>query len=182
MALPGAKEMTRTSGPGSPDWLAQTRGQIGFTLIEILVVLLLMGIVSALVVANVAPDNRGKLRIESERLALLLEQAAEEAHTSQRELGWSTDGAGYAFWQRQEGGEWTRMDEGIYHPRNLPDEMRIEDITVEQNRIAPGARLVFEPSGINRPFEMILAEPQEKARLSSDSMNRVTSGPADFTQ
>lgn len=182
MALPGAKEMTRTSGPGSPDWLAQARGQIGFTLIEILVVLLLMGIVSALVVADVAPDNRGKLRIESERLALLLEQAAEEAHTSQRELGWSTDGAGYAFWQRQEDGEWARMDEGIYHPRNLPDEMRIEDIAVGQNRIAPGARLVFEPSGINRPFEMILAERQDKVRLSSDSMNRVTSGPADFTQ
>ncbi|MHB1098495.1 MAG: GspH/FimT family pseudopilin [Burkholderiales bacterium] len=174
--------MMQTSDPGNPDWLAQTRGQIGFTLIEILVVLLLMGIVSALVVANIAPDNTGKLRIESEKLALLLEQAAEEAHTGQKELGWSTEGAGYAFWQRQEDGEWIRIDEGIYRPRNLPDEMRIEDITVNQNRIAPGARLVFEPSGINQPFEMILAERQEKARLSSDSMNRVTSGPADFTQ
>ena len=51
----------------------------GFTLIELLVVLLIMGLLAGMVSAIVRPDDRGLVRLEAERLALLLDLAATQS-------------------------------------------------------------------------------------------------------
>ena len=57
----------------------------GFTLIEMLVVLMIMGLFVGLVSAITRPDDRAVLRLEAERLSQLLDFAAAEAQLRSEE-------------------------------------------------------------------------------------------------
>ncbi len=61
----------------------------GFTLVELMVVLLIIGITLGMTMLQLMPDKRAVLRQETERLALLLENAALEAQASGQALAWS---------------------------------------------------------------------------------------------
>ena len=58
----------------------------GFTLIEVLVVTIILGIALSLAVANLIPDEREKVRIESERVLVLLEQIRDESAMSGKSI------------------------------------------------------------------------------------------------
>jgi general secretion pathway protein H len=76
------------------------RRQAGYTLVELLVVLVVIGIMLGLVSLSIAPDNQAKLRRDAERLEALFALAAEEAQLSSRPLAWRGDEKGYAFYRR----------------------------------------------------------------------------------
>src|SRR5687767_11696413 len=69
----------------------------GFTLVEMLVVILIMGMLLGLVSAIARPSEREPLRLEAERLAQLLTLATAEARLTGKPVGWTSDGAGYRF-------------------------------------------------------------------------------------
>src|SRR3977135_1819215 len=79
----------------------------GFTLIEMLVVLLIMGLFVGLVSSITQPDDRALLHLESERLARLLDLAATKSHLTGKPVAWSADAASYRFWQFNEDTSWT---------------------------------------------------------------------------
>ena len=75
--------MARISGTGirstrSPT-LSQRRGTAGFTLLEILVVIAIAGLVTALAAVNLFPSDEEEARRESGLLALAIEGARDEA-------------------------------------------------------------------------------------------------------
>ena len=74
--------------------------QQGFTLVELLVVLVVIGITLGMTMVQLMPDNRAVLRQEAERLALLLENATLEAQASGQTLGWSGEASHYRFWKK----------------------------------------------------------------------------------
>ncbi|MHB1677362.1 MAG: GspH/FimT family pseudopilin [Sulfuriferula sp.] len=154
----------------------------GFTLIEVIVVLLLIGIVSALAVANIAPDDKKEVRMESERLGAVLEQASMEARVSGKEIAWSSDGRSYLFQEKSLDSDWTPLNDDIYRPHELPKEMKILTAAMDQAGLAPGAQLIFSPSGINLPFDIIMLKQQVGMKISGDAMNRVTVEPYHFGQ
>ena len=90
----------------------------GFTLIEILVVMLLLGIVAGLVTLRVERDERRMLQREATRAAAALEQAIALAQFQAVTLGISAQGASYRFWQRD--GDARHLPDPALHPR-LPD-------------------------------------------------------------
>ena len=65
----------------------------GFTLLELLVVLLIMGLFAGLVGALAQPDERALLRFEADRLAQLLDLAAEESRLTGKPIAWTADAA-----------------------------------------------------------------------------------------
>lgn len=174
--------MMPTLDLGSNELVALRRGETGFTLIEVVVVLLLMGVVSALVVVNVAPDDQKQVRLESQRLASLFEQAGMEGQVSGNVVAWSSDGAEYSFQEQTPNGEWVAMSEDIYRPHDLPKNMILETAAVGQVGMTPGGRLMFNPSGINAPFDIVMTKQRTNMKISSDVMNRVTVGPYDPSQ
>jgi len=125
----------------------------GFTLIEVLVVLLIMGLCVGLVSAIVHPDDRGLLRLEAERLAQLLDLAATESRLTGKSVAWAADGSSYGFWRMTGDADWSEVrDDDQLRARTLPQGMAISSLQIE-NRPAPGAmRLEFGPYGTMPSF------------------------------
>lgn len=154
----------------------------GFTLIEVVVVLLLMGIISALVVANIAPDDKKELQLESERLAALFEQASMDARASGNTIAWVCDGKDYQFQEKSPGNDWVIDSDDIYRPHKLPAEIEIRSAAPDQPGLSPGAQLIFSPSGLNLPFDVIVLKRRLAMKISGDTMNRMTVEPYHFGQ
>lgn len=76
----------------------------GFTLLELLVVLVLMALLTSLVSINATPDPKQQLAEQARRLGLLMSMAADEARIRQQPLALEADLRGYRF-VSEEGGE-----------------------------------------------------------------------------
>lgn len=142
------------------------RGAGGFTLLELLVVLLVMGLLVGLAGAIVRPDDRGVLRLEAERMAQLLDLAAAESRLTGKSIAWTADRSGYRFWQMTADAEWAAprsahwsemRDNDLLRPRTLPQGMTISALQVE-NMPAHGAmRVEFTPHSVAPAFTIELS-------------------------
>ncbi len=72
----------------------------GYTLVELLVVLVVLGVMLGLVSLSIVPNPRAKLQRDAERLESLFALAAEEAQLTSRPIAWRGDENGYAFFRR----------------------------------------------------------------------------------
>lgn len=148
--------------------------QRGFTLIEILVVLVIVGIMVGLAGVRMMPDDERVLANEAERLALLLEQTRDQAVASGEPIAWSVDASGYRFWVLDTDNQWaSRAGDEVLRDRPLADGVRLAALEVNQTRLAAGERLLFLPSGGNAPFSADLALNAAHARIRGDSLGRV---------
>lgn len=134
------------------------KGSRGFTLIEVLVALVIMGLFAGLVTVIVRPDERALLRVEAERLAQLLDLAGIEARISGKPIAWTADGPGYRFWRYRENTGWLeiRGDE-LLRARTLPQGMTIASLLIETMRARDAMRLEFSPQGSTMAYVIKLA-------------------------
>jgi type II secretion system protein H len=125
--------------------LPKNRGQSpifshgGFTLIELLVVLLIMGLLAGLVGTFVRPDERAVLRVEADRLAQLLELAADESRLTGKPLAWTADATRYQFWRWRGDAGWIEAREDSLRPRSLPPGMAVSGPRIEFDPYVPAA-------------------------------------------
>jgi len=167
VAIVGFSQALRRSSILSP--------QSGFTLIELLVVLVVMGIALGMVVVQLMPDNRAVLREESQRLALLLENAGMEARASGRPLAWSAEKNGYRFWNKNDYGEWVRLeDDGIFRSRTLPDGLNIAEVSVEMQPLKPGDLMSLNAYSFTLPFNIRMTAEQGSASVTGSSTGAVS--------
>ncbi len=160
--------MTPISVPGNSN-----SQQGGFTLLEILVVLLVIGIISAAVALGVSMDDRRTTAIEASRLADLLEEAEEEAMSRGEKLAWSGAGDSYLFWKMDEAGKWQQIaDDDLFKGHVFQDGISIDAVNL--NGLPSDKKIVFNPSGVNTPFRIVLSGTESKIGISGDAMNRVT--------
>lgn len=91
--------------------------QSGFTLLEMLVVLVIVGLLVAVVTLAPSRNRRTDLAEEAQRLANLLESAGDEAQVRSMPIAWQPVGGGYRFVQRTESGAWAPMTDDLYRAR-----------------------------------------------------------------
>lgn len=155
----------------------------GFTLAEILVVLIVIGLAAGLAYAQLQTDPRQALEREARRFAGALEHAALAAQWTNQILGVSANGGGYRFWRRDlagaDGPRWvTLSDDDVLAPRALPQPL-VATTHIYAGAPVPGdAVLPLVPSGRNEPYVIALVSPQWQILLTSDPLNRVSiTGP-----
>jgi general secretion pathway protein H len=145
----------------------------GFTLIEILVVLVIMGIVVASVSLSFNRDEGTLLSETSDRLALLLQSAHDEAILTGQAIAWSEESGRYQFW-RPNKDEWQKIDrDDLFFQRQLPERISMIELRVNNALLKPGELLVFAPGGLATPFEATLAFGAARSKIQGDAVGRV---------
>ena len=150
----------------------------GFTLVEILVVIVIVALAGALAVVTFERDERRLAAREAKRFAGALEFAAARAQARNETLGVSADET-IRFWRRDPNGDrWSMIDDDVLAVRRLPDPLIAAPLRYAGQRVAPNAIVPLRASGRNEPFEFSIASPGWIVVLAADPLNRVSiNGP-----
>jgi general secretion pathway protein H len=141
----------------------------GFTLIEVLVVVVIIAILVSLVAVQLSPDARQGLREEAVRLAALLAHARDEAITTGAPLAWQRTEEGYRFLQRGPDRTWQPMDQDAsLRARVLPIGVSLAAIETPATANGGNPTIVLSPTGIVDPFRITLALGEHRVRVASD--------------
>ena len=150
------------------------RNHRGFTLVEMLVVLMIMGLFLGLVSTITRPDDRALLRLEAERLTQLLDFAAAEAQLTGKSIAWTADGSGYRFWRLGEDFAWSEIrDSELLRARTLPQEMAVSGFRVENMRPQGAMRLEFAPQGSSLAFTIGMSLGTERYAIAGSPVGDV---------
>ena len=163
------------SAPGVNSNHAMKPSQRGFTLIEIMVVMVILAIMMTLVSVNFSQDDGRVLNDEANRLASLLEHAQNEAMITGKPVAWSAATGKYQFWQRGKEGKWDEPSrDEILRERTFPIAIEFGEIKVAGNPIKADERLIFFAGGLNPPFELKLKYQDKQLTIHGGATGRVT--------
>lgn len=132
----------------------------GFTLLEVLVVVIIIGIVISFAVLSINGDDK-TLEEEARRLQALIDLTGQEAVLQSKELALQFNEDGYEF-LAFDGEKWQAIaDDEILRPRMLPDTVAV-DYEPEGQKLtlkgmddeATSPRIYFLSSGEMTPFRL----------------------------
>ena len=159
----------------------------GFTLLEIMVVLVLIGIITSFALLSVGGGPRERLAEEARRLAALVELHQQEAILSGEPRGIRFSRAGYAMLRQDEKGAWqppVAADTLIQH--QLPEEIAlglwIEGRPAELQASGQTPQVLLLASGETTEFVAVLGLADERGpdaplyRVAGDALGRLTTG------
>lgn len=154
-----------------------TRRARGFTLLELLVVLVIVGVILSLAVIRLGDPGGNADTREAQRLLARLELARDESVLRGRAIGLAPKGDGYAF-LIADNEDWQRLDnDRAFAARSLPPGLRL---TVSLEGIQPGdapqradsdedgpaPAMVFYPSGEVTPFTAVLTGERKRWEIN----------------
>lgn len=142
----------------------------GFTLIEVVVVLLIITIILGMVGVNLTRDRSDVLRDEAQRLALVLQNAQQQAILEGRPYGFTFADNGYRFLRLNDKGRLVPIEfDELLGPRTLPppialaagdspeDVPKSTDTTKPEDPTQRRDLIVFDPSGEFPAFTLVLS-------------------------
>ena len=154
---------------------AAARVARGFTLVEVLVVLIVIGLGAGLITLGMGHDSAGVLRQESERLRGALEHAAQLAQWRRATLVWEADPGGYRFLSANLEGLWQEEADDTLSRHAFPEAMRLRATGPAGDAAPP--RLVLRASGRNDPYALIIESAAGSWTINGDPLNRVRAAP-----
>ena len=129
----------------------------GFTLIEVLVVVAIIVVIVGLAGAQLMRGPDDLVREESERLALLLRAAREEAILQGRVFAFGTGRDSYRFLRLERNGRLkVASTDELLRPQRMPPGIVIEALQIEGAGEAARDGVVFLPSGELPAFRIVL--------------------------
>jgi general secretion pathway protein H len=138
---------------------AQLEG--GFTLLEMLVVLVIAGLLVSLASLQLTRNPRTDLNEEAQRLALLFESAGDEAQVRARPIAWQPVNGGFRFEVRTDDG-WRPLRDDLFRARRWEGGVTNVEIQFAGTDKSVG-RLIFGTEAIDAPMEITLVSPVGRA-------------------
>ena len=161
--------------------MTRREARAGFTLIEILVVIVILGVAAGLAVALIEPDERELSMREARRFAGALEYAAHRAQWRNEMLGLSATRHVVRYWRRDATNDrWNALDDDdLLRMRALPEPIDAMALAFAGRAVASDAIVPLRASGRNEPFAFALTTPSWRTVVALDPLNRVSiSGPS----
>lgn len=134
--------------------------QQGFTLIELMVVLVIVGIMSAAISLSIKPAPAQLLRKDAQRLVQVLQIAQAEARADGRPIRWLADSKGFRFSRPHASG--SGVEYFSEDPQLRPQKWASASLKV---RIQPAQRLVFNAEWINPPVQIVLSDGEQRLSI-----------------
>ena len=142
---------------------AKVRPQAGFTLLEMLVVLVIAGLLVSLASVKLTRNPRTDLNEEAQRVALLFESAGDEAQVRARPIAWLPVDGGFRFDVRTEDG-WRPLRDDLLRERRW--EGGVTGVTIQYaNSDQTAGRVVFGTEAIDTPMEITLVSATGSATI-----------------
>jgi general secretion pathway protein H len=135
------------------------------TLIEMLVVVIIIGIVLAFTAISGGPDTQRQLRLDTERLAAVLEIAHEQALIGGAPLRFEIDAQGWRFLIR---------DQRSWRPLTGDPDLRPRPWSVptqvDLSRTDGQSTVEFGRDAIDSPFTIVLRREQARVSLQANGL------------
>ena len=155
---PGAPRSARAPGrSAAPYPKGAAGGARGFTLLEMLVVLVIAGLLVSLASLSLTRNPRTDLREEAQRLALLFETAGDEAQVRARPIAWQPTAHGFRFDVSTSDG-WRTLRDDLLRPRDWDGGVTGADIDYPGSDLH-ASRVVFGTESIDTPVRVTLHSP-----------------------
>jgi general secretion pathway protein H len=144
--------------------------QRGFTLLELLVVLVIVGIMLGVVTFKALPDPHQHMVNDAQRIALLLQLAREEAIVRNRPVAFEADQDKYHFLVRGDRGWQALNDVDMLREREfavLPMQLTINPAL---NANADSLRIVFGREPVDKPFTLTMRSGDDQVAIQADGV------------
>lgn len=146
----------------------------GFTLLELLVVLVIAGITLGIVSFNAMPSPRQALQNEAQRIALLLQLARDEAIVRDRAIAFEVDAEGYRFLQREERTWQPLPADDLLRPRQFQRSPVALSVYPPPPGDATPLRILFGREPVQQPFVLTLGLADASVAIRADGIGHFT--------
>lgn len=144
----------------------------GFTLLELLVVLVIAGIMLGMVSFNAMPSERQILQNDAQRIALLLQLARDEAILRNRPIAFEADAERYRFLLREEN-VWQVLDQDdLLREREFKRSPVSLSISPPMAGESTSLRIVFGREPVDKPFILTLSMGDSNVAIRADGIGR----------
>jgi general secretion pathway protein H len=153
---------------------ATQRKESGFTLVELMVVMVIIGLTLGLATLKAIPSPRQDLQKEAQRLALLLQLARDEAIVRNRLVAFEADPQRYRFlvlnetkWDAVTGDDLLRER----NFKNAPLELLLEPASAGGSN---PLRITFGREPVDKPFVLTLVAGDDSVGIRADGVGHFT--------
>jgi len=142
----------------------------GFTLLELLIVMVIVGITLGMVSFNAMPDTRQTLQKDAQRIALLLQLARDEAIIRNHPVAFEVEADRYRFllhdgqgWQVLDQDDELREREFELSPVNI-------NTTPSTSRSTLPLRIIFGREPVSKPFLLTFSVDENHVSVRADGI------------
>ena len=147
--------------------MKNARKQRGFTLLELLVVMVIAGIMLGVVSFNALPNSRQRLETDAKRLALLFQLARDEAILRNLPVAFDVDQYGYHFLVREDR-VWSPLKDDMLRERSF--ELSPIQLNIEPPQNQASVRIIFGREPVDKPFVLTLKTPDASVKIIADGV------------